>query len=149
MLLTYFTACNIRLCNDLTTHYANIPSSEKGYTKMSFEAEITNTMYHTNEKKFQIMKRFIWHLFVGDIRWLVMCLCKHVERTMDETMWPFNDQGWSNLRYKSPYPPSEEPSRGNAWIIAGLRDVTDCGRRNCIGKFKFWEFELLFFCYRW
>lgn len=138
MLLTYFTACNIRICNDLTTHYANIPSSEKNVLKVFWSWNNKYNSIIPTRNEFQIMKRFIWHLFVGDIRWLVMCLCKHVERTMDETMWPFNDQGWSNLRYKSPYPPSEEPSRGNAWIIAGLRDVTDCGRRNCIGKFKIW-----------
>lgn len=106
------------------------------YLEISLEARIANSMYHTNEKReFQIMNRFIWHLFVGDIRWFIMCLCKHVERTMDEPTWPFNDQGWSHLGYKSPYQPSGESSRGEAWIIAGTQDVIDSGRPYCIGKF--------------
>lgn len=138
MLLTYFITCSIRLRNDLTTHHANLPICEKKlYLEISLEAKIANTMYHTNEKReFQIMNRFIWHLFVGDIRWFIMCLCKHLERTMDEPTWPFNDQGWSHLGYKSPYPPSGESSRGEAWIIAGTRDVIDSGRPYCIGKFQ-------------
>lgn len=40
------------------------------------------------------------------------------------------------MGYKSPYPPSGESSRGEAWIIAGTRDVRDSGRPFCIGKFQ-------------
>lgn len=40
------------------------------------------------------------------------------------------------MGYKSPYPPSGESSRGEAWIIARTRDIRDSGRPFCIGKFQ-------------